>query len=91
MPGGVPGASASREMAAADSELLREAMGWLVGGVTGRAPAWLELPMPCITANAFHDRDMLVRSTRRYGKARADIYRQSGQARLAAQSDKRQE
>ena len=46
MPGGVPGASASREMAAADSELLREAMGWLEGGVTGRALPWLALPMP---------------------------------------------
>lgn len=48
MPGGVPGASASREMAAADSELLSEAMGWLEGGVTGRALPWMALPMPCM-------------------------------------------
>ena len=34
--GGVPGASASSEIAAADSELLREAMGWLEGDMTGR-------------------------------------------------------
>lgn len=37
MPGGVPGASASSEIAACDSELLRDAMGWLEGGVTGLA------------------------------------------------------
>ncbi len=54
-PGGVPGASASSEMAAADSELLREAMGWLEGGVTGRASLGRLGSAPCACMHIYHD------------------------------------
>ena len=47
IPGGVPGASASSEMAAADSLLLSEAMGWLEGGDIGLESAGRAAPVTC--------------------------------------------
>ena len=53
-PGGVPGASASSEMAAADSELLSEAMGWLEGDVTGRTSLGRLGSAACTIMHVYH-------------------------------------